>query len=73
MLTFPLPDATAFTVSDGTTEQVRHLLLGTPSGIQITIGQLHQLGYADPNDWSRPLPTGRPNEMMAILTKRVVC
>lgn len=52
-------------------EQVRHLLLGTPSGIQATIGQLHQLGYADPNDWSRPLPTGRPNEVMAILTKRV--
>ncbi|MBE9063568.1 hypothetical protein IQ256_21655 [cf. Phormidesmis sp. LEGE 11477] len=52
-------------------EQVRHLLLGTPSGTQTTIQRLHQLGYAEPNDWSRPLPTGRPNEVMTILTKRV--
>ncbi len=52
-------------------EQVRHLLFGTPGGIQTTIQRLHKLGYAEPNDWSRPLPTGRPNELMAILTKRI--
>ena len=32
---------------------------------------LFKLNYAEPNDWSRPLPTGRPNEVMAILTRRV--
>ncbi len=53
-------------------EQVRHLLLGTPSAVQSTITLLHKLGYAEPNDWSRPMPTGRANEVMAILTKRVV-
>ena len=52
-------------------EQVRHLLFGPPGAVQATILQLHQLGYAEPNDWSRPLSTGRPNEVMAILTKRV--
>ena len=52
-------------------EQIRHLLFGTPSGIQTTIQRLHQLGYAEPNDWSRPISTGRPNEVMAILTKRM--
>ncbi len=52
-------------------EQIRHLLFGTPSGIQSTIQRLHQLGYAEPNDWSRPISTGRPNEVMAILTKRM--
>ncbi len=52
-------------------EQVRHLLLGTPSAVQSTIALLHKLGYAEPNDWSRPMPTGRVNEVMAILTKRV--
>ncbi|MGB3787491.1 MAG: hypothetical protein WA949_05740 [Phormidesmis sp.] len=52
-------------------EQVRHLLLGTPSAVQSTILLLHKLGYAEPNDWSRPLSTGRANEVMAILTKRV--
>lgn len=53
-------------------EQVRHLLLGTPAALQSTIRLLHKLGYAEPNDWSRPIPTGRANEMMAILTKRVI-
>ncbi len=52
-------------------EQVRHLLFGTSAALQSTIRLLHKLGYAEPNDWSRPTPTGRANEMMAILTKRV--
>ncbi len=39
--------------------------------VQTTIKLLHKLNYTDPNDWSRPLPTGRPNEVMAILTKKV--
>ena len=52
-------------------EQVRHLLFGTPTAVQGSIRLLHKLGYADPNDWSRPISTGRANEVMAILTKRV--
>lgn len=52
-------------------EQVRHLLFGTLSSVTGTIAHLHALGYAEPNDWSRPISTGRPNEVMAILTKRV--
>ncbi len=52
-------------------EPVRHMLFGSPSAVQVTIQQLHKLGYAEPNDWSQLLPTGRPNEVMAILTKRV--
>ncbi|MEM7066532.1 MAG: hypothetical protein AAF572_25615 [Cyanobacteria bacterium P01_B01_bin.77] len=26
---------------------------------------------SQPNDWSKPIPIGRLNEVMAILTKRV--
>lgn len=52
-------------------EQVRHLLFGTLSSVNSTIAHLHTLGYAEPNDWSRPISTGRPNEVMAILTRRV--
>ena len=52
-------------------EQVRHLLFGSLSAVQSTIQLLHKLNYAEPNDWSRPISTGRPNEVMAILTKRV--
>lgn len=52
-------------------EVVRHMLFGSPIAVHATIKQLHSLGYADPNDWSRLLATGRPNEVMAILTKKV--
>ncbi|MGD1950116.1 MAG: hypothetical protein ACFB14_10775 [Leptolyngbyaceae cyanobacterium] len=52
-------------------EYGRHMLFGTLSFVQITIKQLHKLNYAEPNDWSRPLPTGQPNEVMAILTRKV--
>ena len=50
---------------------IRHLLFGTLSEVRRAIAHLHKLGYADPNDWSRPISTGRPNEVMAILTKRI--
>ena len=52
-------------------EHIRHLLFGTPTTVQTTIRLLHHLGYAEPNDWSRPISTGRANEVMAILTKRI--
>lgn len=51
--------------------KIRHMLFGTSNAVQSTILQLHQLGYAEPNDWSRPISTGRPGEVMVILTKRV--
>ncbi|MGB7086227.1 MAG: hypothetical protein WBD47_11790 [Phormidesmis sp.] len=52
-------------------DHVRHLLFGTPQSVQATIKLLHKLGYAEPNDWSQPISTGRAGEVMAILTKRV--
>lgn len=68
--------ASAFTgqsalLPDYAYESGRHLLLGSLNFVQTTIKQLHQHNYTEPNDWSRPLPTGRPNEVMAILTKKV--
>ena len=52
-------------------EMVRHLLFGSLSAVRLTIQELHKKRYAEPNDWSKPISTGRPNEVMAILTKRV--
>jgi hypothetical protein len=52
-------------------ENVRHLLFGSLSTVKATIQLLHKLKYAEPNDWSQPIATGRPNEVMAVLTKRV--
>ena len=57
--------------SDTSPDRIRLLLFGTPHAVKTTIALLHQLGYAEPNDWSRPMATGRGREVMAILTKRV--
>ncbi len=56
---------------DASCEPVRHLLFGSLSAVRATIYYLHTLRYAEPNDWSQPISTGRPNEVMAILTRRV--
>lgn len=49
---------------------VRHLVYGTPHGVQTTIYTLYQRGYAEPGEWSKPIPTG-PGEVMVVLTKRL--
>jgi len=56
----------------GHQEKVRHLLLGSEAALQQVIQTLHVLGYAEVNHWTRPLPTGRPGEVMRILTKHLV-
>ena len=53
-------------------KKVRHLLLGSEAALQQVIQTLHVLGYAEVNHWTRPLPTGRPGEVMRILTKHLV-
>lgn len=52
-------------------EDVRLLAFGTHPAIAATIKHLHKLGYAEPNDWSRPISTDRHQEVMVVLTKRV--
>ena len=71
-------DASASTVSTAlnstptsAAEPIRHMLFGSLSAVRTTIRVLHKKGYAEPNDWSQPISTGRPNEVMAILTKRI--
>ena len=63
LATEPLPDYQH--------ETVRHLIFGSLTVVRLTIQDLHKKHYAEPNDWSKPISTGRPNEVMAILTKRV--
>ncbi|MBW4485885.1 MAG: hypothetical protein KME14_25450 [Tildeniella torsiva UHER 1998/13D] len=53
-------------------EKVRHMLYGSLAAIDRTIKILHALGYADPNDWSEPMPTEKPNQWMVILTKTLL-
>lgn len=65
------PASSPFPPPSNDTETVRHLLFGSLTAVQTTIRTLHKRGYAEPNDWSQPISTGRPNEVMAILTKRI--
>ncbi len=51
--------------------RVRHMLYGNLLTVQATIKLLYTLGYAEPNDWSQPISTGKVNEVMVILTKQV--
>ncbi|NEP18876.1 MAG: hypothetical protein F6J97_18580 [Leptolyngbya sp. SIO4C1] len=53
-------------------EPLRLIAFGSLAVVQITIKILHKRGYAEPNDWSTPMPTGRGSEVMAILTKHLL-
>jgi|GEM_PF-427663 hypothetical protein len=66
-------------------EEVRHLLIGPAPAVERTIRILHLLGYAEPNDWSRPIPLGeggaaalaalfgaQPGEVIRVLTKHLL-
>ncbi|MBE9136181.1 hypothetical protein IQ254_03015 [Nodosilinea sp. LEGE 07088] len=64
-------------------ERVRHMLYGSLAGIDRTIKILHAHGYADPNDWSDPIPVPPASDTvgatspagtvwMAIATKTVL-
>ncbi len=61
-------------------EKVRHMLYGSLAAIDRTIKILYSFGYADPNDWSDPIPvppssataTDHPNQWMVIMTKTLL-
>lgn len=52
-------------------DTVQHMLFGSPDAVRKTIKDLHKLHYAEVTDWSKLMPTGRVNEVMAILSKKV--
>ncbi|MFQ4139344.1 hypothetical protein PGN35_023810 [Nodosilinea sp. PGN35] len=80
----PLPPAGANSTGSHplTPEKVRHMLYGSLAALDRTIKILHALGYADPNDWSDPIPVpsggvvgaAAPEGMpwMVIMTKTVL-
>lgn len=51
-------------------EILRHILLGDYGAIMRAIQVLAACGYAEPKQWSPPIPTGRSGEYLSILTKR---
>ncbi len=51
---------------------LRVLAIGSPQVVHSCVLTLYRLGYARPEEWSHPLPTVNPGEVMRILTKRVM-
>jgi len=52
-------------------EILRIIAVGSMPVVTQHIHRMYQLGYAQPHEWSKPLPTVNPGEIMRILTKRV--
>ncbi|HHP7244048.1 MAG TPA: hypothetical protein ACFE0H_05100 [Elainellaceae cyanobacterium] len=51
---------------------LRIIAVGSLTVVNHHIMQMFQRGYAEPGEWSKPLPTVNPNEVMRILTKRMM-
>jgi hypothetical protein len=51
-------------------EQIRILLISSPTWVRETIHDLHSRGFANASDWSSLLPGANPTEVVSILTRR---
>jgi len=51
-------------------EQMRILLISSPSWVRETIHDLHRRSFANANDWSSLQPGANPGEVVSILTRR---
>jgi len=51
-------------------EQLRILLISSPTWVEATIHDLHARRFADTKDWSSLLPGANPGEVVSILTRR---
>ena len=51
-------------------EQMRVLLISSPTWVEATIHDLHARGFADTNDWSSLVPGANLGEVVSILTRR---
>ncbi|MBD0335224.1 MAG: hypothetical protein ICV62_07040 [Cyanobacteria bacterium Co-bin13] len=51
---------------------LRVLAIGSPPVVNDCVMTLFRLGYARPEEWSSPLPSVNPGEVMRILTKRLM-
>ncbi len=51
-------------------EQLRILLISSPTWVTETIHDLHARGFANTSDWSSKLPGANAGEVVSILTRR---
>lgn len=53
-------------------EAVKIMLVGTPQGVVNIIHTLYRRGFAEVTEWSPPLPTAIPGEVMRVLVRYLV-
>jgi hypothetical protein len=45
---------------------------GSAPSTERVIHELYRVGFAEVREWSRPIPTGKDNEVMRVLTRWVI-
>ena len=72
----PSTDTQATVTIEPTAEPGREKVLLTVTGsayaIERVIHELYRLGFAEVREWSKPIPTGKVNEVMRVLTRYVI-
>ncbi|MBE9138412.1 hypothetical protein IQ254_14645 [Nodosilinea sp. LEGE 07088] len=72
----PITDTHATVTIEPTTEPGREKVLLTVTGsayaIERVIHELYRVGFAEVREWSKPIPTGKVNEVMRVLTRYVI-
>jgi hypothetical protein len=53
-------------------EKVLLTVTGSAYAIERVIHELYRLGFAEVREWSKPIPTGKVNEVMRVLTRYVL-
>ena len=66
------PPSSGFLPPVNDPEILRIIAVGPPAVVNIYVLRQHQLGYAEPSEWSRAIPTPNPGEVMRLLTKRIL-
>ncbi|MEP0928486.1 MULTISPECIES: hypothetical protein [Cyanophyceae] len=45
---------------------------GPAYAVERVIHELYRVGFAEVHEWSKPIPTGKLNEIMRVLTRYVI-
>ena len=53
-------------------EFVKVMVVGSPKGVVKIIHKLYRLGFAEVTEWSQPLPTANPREVMSVMKRLVL-
>jgi hypothetical protein len=64
----PLPHPTP----EPSREKVTLTVRGSAPSTERVIHELYRVGFAEVREWSRPIPTGKVNEVMRVLTRWVI-